>query len=136
MFEAPAGEDDASVSVEEAREKKRWEDEKGTIEGVLADLKKRLEQAKESYGRTDAAFHQTSIAIERMGNQLKKNEEENSPKERGSRSPPEGEAGKAAQGGQRWMRSCGLHRARRKSWKRAMKHSGKSAKGRSLATKR
>ena len=79
-FEAPAGEDDASVSVDEAREKKRWEDEKGTIESVLADLKKGLEQAKESYSRTDAAFHQTSIAIERVGNQLKKNEEENTRK--------------------------------------------------------
>ncbi len=75
-FEAPTGEDDASVSGEEAREKERWEDEKGRIERGLADLKKRLEEAKESYGRTDAAFHQTSIAIERVKNQLRKNEEE------------------------------------------------------------
>jgi chromosome segregation protein len=75
-FEAPADRDEPLVSAEEEREKKRWEDEKSTIESALADLRKRLDQAKESYSRTDAAFHQTSIAIERMGNQLKKNEEE------------------------------------------------------------
>ncbi len=39
-FEAPTGEDDASVPDEEAREKERWEEEKGRIEAGLAGVKK------------------------------------------------------------------------------------------------
>ncbi|MGD0657455.1 MAG: AAA family ATPase [Syntrophorhabdales bacterium] len=52
------------------------EEEKVRIEQLLVDLKGRLEKTKEAYALTDGEFHTTSIAIERLRNQLKKEEEE------------------------------------------------------------
>ncbi len=71
-----AEEDDAAFSTRAAEARMECEAEKGRVEQGLADLKGRLEEAKEEYTETDGEFHKTSIAIERLTNQLKKNEEE------------------------------------------------------------
>ena len=64
------------TEAELAAETGKWENEKSRVEQSLADLKGRLEEAKEDYGATDVEFHAASIEIERSRNRLKKNEDE------------------------------------------------------------
>ncbi len=75
-FDAAPEEDEELDADAEAKEKQRCEDEKNRMESRLAELKKKLEGAKESCGRTEEAYHGWSIAIERARNQVKKQEEE------------------------------------------------------------
>ncbi len=73
----PAQEDEsAAFYAERAAAAASCEEEKVGIEQLLVDLKGRLEKTKEVYAATDGEFHATSIAIERLRNQLRKDEEE------------------------------------------------------------
>ena len=69
-------EDDGTFSARMAQAQEKCEVEKAGVEQGVIDLKARLEETKDEYGRIDGEFHETSIAIERLANQLKKNEEE------------------------------------------------------------
>ena len=69
------GEDEAFYA-EQAAAAASCEEEKARIEETLVDLKGRLEKTKEAYAGTDGEFHTTSIAVERLRNQLRKDEEE------------------------------------------------------------
>jgi chromosome segregation protein len=81
LFPPAAVEDDAANTTREAEARTECEEEKNRVEQGLASLKERLEEAKTEYTETDAEFHKTSIAVERLANQLKKNEEEAARKE-------------------------------------------------------
>ena len=65
-----------AFSVEAEASKAGLEGQKAKLEQVLADLKGRLEATKAEYIDRDNRFHETSIAIERTRNQLRKDEEE------------------------------------------------------------
>jgi len=69
-------EENAAFYEEQAAAAASCEEEKAGIERMLVDLKGHLEKTKEAYSGTDGEFHATSIAIERLRNQLKKDEEE------------------------------------------------------------
>lgn len=72
----PSENETYSLPEEGAGEKEKYEAEKAEIEQRLIYLKKALEDAKQNYSETDAAFHRAAITLERSRNQLKKNEEE------------------------------------------------------------
>jgi chromosome segregation protein len=75
-LESPLDEATPSSDTESDAEKKEREEERVRIEQLLVDLKEKLTETKESYEAADAEYHQTSIAIERSRNQLRKNEDE------------------------------------------------------------
>jgi chromosome segregation protein len=69
-------EDDEAFFARATETRTACEEEKGRGEEKLADLKEKLQEAKEEHTETDGEFHKASIAVERLRNQLKKNEEE------------------------------------------------------------
>lgn len=73
---AEGEEDDEAFSARAEKARVECEEEKSGAERTLSELKGRLEEVKAEYTETDGEFHEASIAVERLRNQLRKNEEE------------------------------------------------------------